>query len=56
VVYAKVLSGVKESFQVKSEQAVLAAAVITLVWRPDVGMWLVHGFGKPIPPSLVPRG
>lgn len=56
VVYAKVLSGVKENFQVQEEQLVFVAAMITLVWRPEVGHWLVHGFGQPIPADQVPRG
>lgn len=55
VVYVKLLSGVVVSFRVESEQLVLAAAVITLVWRSQPQRWMVHAFGPPEPPSQVPR-
>ncbi|WP_087872366.1 hypothetical protein [Arthrobacter globiformis] len=30
--------------------------LITLVWRPDHGRWMVHGFGDMVHPDRVPRG
>jgi hypothetical protein len=30
--------------------------LITLVWRPDHGRWMVHGFGDVVHPDRVPRG
>ena len=30
--------------------------LITLVWRPDHGRWMVHGFGDLVHPERVPRG
>lgn len=55
VVYASLLSGVVESFQVASDQMIMGAAVITLVWRPEHGGWLVHAMGDYCPPEDVPR-
>jgi hypothetical protein len=56
VVYAKVMSGVVHSYKVLDEQPVLAAGVITLVWRPDFGRRMVHAFGQPLLPEDVPHG
>jgi hypothetical protein len=56
VAYAKILSGVTQSYEVLDEQPVLAAAVITLVWRPDHRRWMVHGIGDYISPEEVPHG
>jgi len=53
--YAKVLRGVQNNFQVQAEQIIFVAAMVTLVWREEVGMWLVHAFGEPVPPELVPH-
>ncbi|MFC7848574.1 hypothetical protein ACFUTU_08880 [Arthrobacter sp. NPDC057388] len=30
--------------------------LITLVWRPDHGRWMVHHFGDMVHPDRVPRG
>ncbi|MDQ0866484.1 hypothetical protein [Arthrobacter globiformis] len=30
--------------------------LITLVWRPDHGRWMVHGLGDAVHPDRVPRG
>lgn len=56
VVYAKVFSQVEQSYQALEEQVVMTPGVFTLVWRPEFGRWLIHGFGEPIPPELVPHG
>jgi hypothetical protein len=55
VCYFKILGGVSESFQVVDAQPVSAAAVLTLVWRPERGQWLVHGLGDYLRPEEVPR-
>lgn len=57
VCYANVLRGVTTSFEVIEEQLIMAAAAITLVWRPELlGMWRVHAFGAgTVPPDLVPH-
>ena len=41
--------------KVTEEQVVLAAAVVTLVWRPEFGQWMVHGLGDHIRPEDLPR-
>lgn len=55
VVYVKVLEGVTEAYQQVERIEIVPAAWITLVWRPEVAMWLVHGIGRPIAPSDIPR-
>ena len=55
VVYAKVMRGVIRNYQVSDDQPVLAAAVLTLVWRPGYGQWIVHATGEPILPEEVPH-
>ncbi|MEZ2390868.1 hypothetical protein AB6813_15255 [bacterium RCC_150] len=56
VAYFKLLGGVTESFQVLSDQIMIGAAVLTLVWRPEFGEWRVHGIGDPLLPERVPHG
>lgn len=56
VQYAKILSGVDQTFQVLEEQAIFAAALITLVWRSDYGRWMVHALGEAVHPDAVPHG
>jgi len=56
VVYFKVLSDVVESYQVLDEQPVSLASIVTLVWRPERGQWLVHAMGGSyVKPDDVPR-
>ncbi|HEX6967607.1 MAG TPA: hypothetical protein VF174_02085 [Micromonosporaceae bacterium] len=55
VAYFKILRGVTQSYQVLDEQPVLVAAVLTLVWRPERGQWLVHSIGEPLLPEQLPR-
>lgn len=56
VAYAKILRGITDSYEVLDNQIINAAAVITLVWRPDFGRWMVHGIGDSILPEDVPHG
>lgn len=53
VAYAKVVAGVRDTYRVETPE--VATEVITLVWRPEVGHWLVHGFGAALLPEEVPR-
>ena len=55
VAYVKILSNIEQSYEVTEEQVVLAAAVVTLVWRPEFGQWMVHGLGDHIRPEDLPR-
>lgn len=55
VCYVKVLRDVDESYQVLREHIVNVAAVVTLVWRPDAGAWLVHAIGDYVRPEGVPH-
>lgn len=55
VAYGAILGGVTDSFQMQSEELVSAAAVVTMVWRPSFGRWMVHGFGDYIPADQVPH-
>lgn len=49
--YFKILENVEESFEVHVETAVLVPAVVTIIWRPEKGKWLVHQFGAPAEPE-----
>ena len=57
--YFKILAGVEEAWETSTPTPVMAAAVITLVWRPEAGeefpsgpgVWLVHGIGEPLKPE-----
>jgi hypothetical protein len=55
VAYVKVFRGVTQPHQVLDEQPVPAAAVMTLVWRPELDRWVVHAMGGSLPPEYVPR-
>lgn len=45
VAYFKILRDVKQSYQVLDGQPMFVSGIITLVWRPEVGSWLVHSIG-----------
>jgi hypothetical protein len=55
VAYVKILRDVTETYQQQGDALVEVPAVLTLIWRPEVGLWLVHGIGLPIPPADLPR-
>ncbi|MGN7799041.1 hypothetical protein [Leifsonia sp. 22587] len=45
VAYAAILRNVDQTFQSQSDQVVMTAAVITLVWSAERQMWLVYSIG-----------
>jgi hypothetical protein len=56
VAYGKVLSGVRESFQLVDDGVLSVALIVTLTWRPECDRWLIHAVGKNyIAPMDVPR-
>lgn len=55
VVYVKVLDSVAEPHLVHSPTPVVVPGVFTLVWRPELDRWLIHGFGEYLLPEAVPR-
>lgn len=55
VKYVGVVYGVEEDFQMKGG-AMVSSQIITLVWRPEFGSWLVHHFGDYVLPENVPHG
>jgi len=55
VAYVKILANVPEVYQQQETASVAIAAWITLVWRPEAGIWLVHAFGNALDPTDVPR-
>jgi len=56
VVYMTILSGVTQSFRAVGEQMVMPAGVVTLVWRLQYGMWMVHAIGDDyFPAERVPK-
>ena len=55
VAYIKILRGVTEPYEVVDAQPVMAAAIMTLVWRPELDRWVVHGIGDSLLPEQVPR-
>jgi hypothetical protein len=55
VAYVKIVRGVDQSCQVVDEQIIAVPGVVTLVWRPERGMWLVHAIGEFVRPEDVPR-
>jgi hypothetical protein len=38
------------------DQVVMAATVITLVWRSTLGQWMVHAIGEYVMTEGVPHG
>ena len=56
VAYVKILAEVTRAFVIKGEEQVVeVAAVVSLVWRPELGSWLVHAVGDPVHPLEMPR-
>ena len=55
--YLKILPGVTTGYIVSGGEALVeAAGVVTLVWRPEHGRWMVHSLGGYVHPDEVPRG
>ncbi|MDA4893289.1 hypothetical protein [Microbacterium resistens] len=55
VVYVKVLDSVHEAHLVTTPTPVVVPGVFTMIWRPEVGAWLIHSFGDYLLPEVVPR-
>lgn len=55
VAYVKVLRDVPQTYRQTTDEMLLVPAVLTLVWRPEVGFWLVHSIGEPADPSVLTR-
>lgn len=55
VAYFKILRGVPDSYQVLDAQPIMAAAVLTMVWRRQFGEWRVHSIGPALRPEEVPH-
>lgn len=55
VAYVKVMENVAEAFTLDEPIFGTESAVITLVWRPEHGRWLVHGFGHYLRPEELVR-
>ena len=58
VAHARIVSDigeVKDILQVADGPMMLRARIISLVYRPELGGWRVHGFGQPLDPEQLPR-
>jgi hypothetical protein len=58
VAYVKLISGVGENegpIQVLRNPLPAGARIISLVYRPELGGWRVHGLGHPVDPTDLPR-
>jgi hypothetical protein len=56
VCYMRVIREAKEHTFITPATIMDDPLLITLVWRPDHGRWMVHGFGDMVHPDRVPRG
>jgi hypothetical protein len=58
VAYVKLISNVgdkEEPLQVLRDPLPAEARIISLVYRPELGGWRVHGIGHPVDPTDLPR-
>jgi hypothetical protein len=58
VAYVKLISNVgdkEEPIQVLRNPLPAEARIISLVYRPELGGWRVHGLGRPVDPTDLPR-
>jgi hypothetical protein len=58
VAYVKLISNVgdkEEPIQALRNPLPVEARIISLVYRPELGGWRVHGFGLPVDPTNLPR-
>lgn len=56
VCYIKIVRDVPETYQAQGNEFVPVIALITLVWRPEAGLWQIHGIGpNPLQPEELPR-
>jgi hypothetical protein len=52
VAYLPILSSVEHD---ATAAQLSQETVLSLVWRPEVGRWLVHSMGQPVLPDSMPR-
>ncbi|WP_294568184.1 hypothetical protein [uncultured Arthrobacter sp.] len=43
--YFKIMQGIIQSYELLEDQMLFFKGVITLVWRPECGQWMVHTIG-----------
>lgn len=55
VAYVGILGDSPEIYRFTSDTVVQMAGIVTLVWRPEFGRWMVHGVGDYIGPDDLPR-
>jgi hypothetical protein len=58
VAHVRLVSGVGDAtsaLKVEDGPMLLDARIISLVHRPELGGWRVHGFGIPLTPDQLPR-
>lgn len=55
VVYVKYVTDDGKNYTADGDIMIMARAVATLVWRPELGSWRVHGLGEYIKPEEVPH-
>lgn len=56
VAYIKIIAGVTETYQIKSDGFIPVALFLSMVWRPERGFWMTHAMGTNItPPADLPR-
>jgi hypothetical protein len=57
VAYVKLISNISEEepIQVLRNPLPAEARIISLVYRPELGGWRVHGLGHPVDPTDLPR-
>jgi hypothetical protein len=53
---AQLKPGSTGELRIRNDAPVLVDHIVTLVWRPERGLWLVHAFGEDfVLPELIPR-
>lgn len=55
VAYVKIMADVTEAFTLDEPSFGTESAIVSLVWRPEHGRWLVHGFGAYSKPTELTR-
>lgn len=56
VCYMRIARGVQRSHDITAYTPLDNPLIVTLVWRPEYGRWMVHHLGDPAEPSSIPRG
>lgn len=56
VAYARFFLGIPDTIRATGREELMLAAIVTLVWRPEHDIWMIHGIGpEPLHPDDVPR-